>query len=164
MTKLMRLFAGRAVRAGGSDDAESALFGLIAAMADELVDAKNLVALTKKEEGRLAKQSEVAARLAEQWRQRATSALRAGDDVVAKDALTQRRQHERTAEAFRTAQQEHRREIERATAALSDRSLRVEEAKHKVNSLLLRAKRCRAESWLAAEARGAEREPPLELL
>jgi phage shock protein A len=165
MVKLTQFFGGRAKSAvGRANAAESALTLLITALANELVVAKNHLALAQKEENLLAKQAEVAARAAEHWRQRAMSAVRAGDDFVSKDALVRRREHDRTAGEFRAARDKQRDEIERLKAELSDQSYRVEEAKHKKNAVLLRAKRMRVEDWLATVVKAAGREAPLELL
>jgi phage shock protein A len=136
--------------------AEGALSVLLARMADGLVETKNLVAAAKKEEARLAKQAEVAARAAEQWGQRAMAAVRAGDDVVAKDALVRQRDGERRAGEFQSAQGRQRREVERLTGALSEQSLRLEEGKQRKNAVLARARRAGAEPSLDAVARPRE--------
>src|SRR5262249_48891606 len=101
MVKLTQFFGGRAKSAvGRAHDTESALALLVTSMATELVAAKDRLALAQKEEDLLAKQAGVAARAAEHWRQRAMSAVRAGDDFVSKDALLRRREHERMAGEF----------------------------------------------------------------
>jgi phage shock protein A len=110
------------------------------------------VAAAKTEELRLAKQVEVAARAAEQWGQRAMSAVRAGDDVIAKDGLVRRRDSERSAGELRAALDLQKREVLRLTGALSEQNLRLEEAKQRKNSVFLRAKRVGAEALLEAVA------------
>jgi phage shock protein A len=130
--------------------AEGALARLVARMANELVEAKDQVAAAKREGMRLAKQADVASRVAEQWDKRARAAVRAGDDVVAKDALVRRRECEQAAQAFRAAGDKQREEVERLTAVLSDRSLRLEEAKHRKSAVLTRARHAKAESSLDA--------------
>src|SRR4051812_1329372 len=82
---------------------ERALAELVARRAGDLVVAKNLVAEAKQEEARLGKQAEVASRAADEWGQRAMSAVRAGDDVIARDALVRRREYERQAGGVRAA-------------------------------------------------------------
>jgi phage shock protein A len=147
---------------GPSGAAESALSKLAACMADELVEAKNLVAAAKREERRLEKQVELAAQAAEQWGQRAMSAVRAGDDVIAKDALVRRSEFARKADEFKAAEGEQRRQVERLKAALSEQNLRLEQTKHRKNALLLRAKQAGALATLDSAAHRAE--PTLELL
>src|SRR4051812_47488726 len=129
---------------------ERALAELVARRAGDLVVAKNLVAEAKQEEARLGKQAEVASRAADEWGQRAMSAVRAGDDVIARDALVRRREYERQAEEFRAAIVAQRAEVLRLTVALSDQSLHLEEIKQRKNGLLLRAKRAGAEAAIDA--------------
>src|SRR5882762_1117728 len=102
MTKLTELLGRRAGASIPSQGrAESALRKRLGKMADELVQAKNHVALGKREEARLVKQAEALERTADHWGQRARSAARAGDDVVATDALMRKREHEQSAEELR---------------------------------------------------------------
>src|SRR5689334_20118297 len=100
MGKITPLFGGEAgVPTQPSE--EPVLTDLIGDMTAHLVTAKNQVAESQKEERRLAKQAEIAARSAHDWEQRAMSAVRAGDDVVAREALLRKRQHELEYERFR---------------------------------------------------------------
>jgi phage shock protein A len=142
--------------------AESALSRLLARMADGLVETKDLLAAAKREEARLVQQAQVAARAAEQWGQRAMSAVRAGDDVIAKDTLVRRSEFARKADEFKAAEGEQRRQVERLKAALSEQNLRLEQTKHRKNALLLRAKQAGALATLDSAAHRAE--PTLELL
>jgi phage shock protein A len=135
--------------------AEGALSRLLARMADGLVEAKNLLEAAKNEEARLAKQAEVAARAAEQWGQRAMSAVRAGDDFIAKDALVRRREGERTAAEFGAALDRQKREVERLKGGLSEKSLRLEDAKRRKNAILMRARRAGADGAIDAVASGS---------
>ena len=68
--------------------------------------AKDQVAASQMEERRLAMQAEVMARGASEWETRAMAAVRAGDDVVARDALLRKRQHELDYERVRAAERE----------------------------------------------------------
>jgi phage shock protein A len=165
MTKLTELFGrrvGDSVHPAGAK--EGAFAPWLARATDELVQAKNDVALAKKEERRLAKQVDAMARAAEHWGQHAMSAMRAGDDVVAKDALVRKRDYERTADELRRAEAKQRQEVERLIAALSQENLRVEQIKHRTNGLVLRAKLVHAEQLLGSLAREARGDASLELL
>src|SRR5438132_9010180 len=140
---------------------ESSLGERVARMTENLVEAKNQVALAKREELRLAKQAEVAERAAEEWGQRAMSAARARDDVVAREALVRRHDCEKAAEEFRAVFEERRLEVERMTAALGAESMRVEEIKQRRNAVVLRAARADAAVAVASALRSAT---PPELL
>jgi phage shock protein A len=133
-------------------------------MADDLVEAKNDVALAKSEEQRLASLAEICARAADEWDGRARAAVRAGDDGVAKEALLRKREHQREADEVRVERQKQHEEIQRLTTLLSDWNVRVEAAKGKVNAVLSRAKRAQAEDSIASLVEESEREAPLEIL
>jgi phage shock protein A len=66
------------------------------------------------------------------------AAVRAGDDVVARDALLRKRQCELEAEQFRGAEQREHEAGQRLTRALVTLNFRIEEAKHKRNAVLAR--------------------------
>jgi len=140
---------------------ETALGELVARLTEGLVEAKNRVALAKKDELMLAKQAEVAERAAAQWGQRAMSAVRARDDVVAREALVRKVECQRAAEEFRAALSARRAEAVRMTSALGAESDRVEETKQRRNAVLLRASRSDAAEAVASALGAAT---PEELL
>ena len=126
------------------EDAAPVLTGLIDEMTSHLIAAKNQVATSRKEERRLATQAEVAARSAGEWEQRAMAAVRAGDDVVAREALLRKRQHELECERFRAAEKEQHLRTAALTRDLATLNFRIEETKHKRNAVVARAERADA--------------------
>jgi phage shock protein A len=74
------------------------------------------LAAARKEQTRLDREAEAATAAAEQWGQRAMSAVRAGDDVVARDAFVRRSECEKKAAELRAARDEQGAEVERLTA------------------------------------------------
>jgi phage shock protein A len=152
MGKITPLFGGKAGEPASEDD-EPVLSGLIGEMTAHLIAAKDQVADSQKEERRLAKQAEVAARGAGEWEQRAMAAVRAGDDVVARDALLRKRQHELEYERFREAEREQHQRTAGLTRALVTLNFRIEETKHKRNAVLARAERTDALPALEQEAK-----------
>jgi phage shock protein A len=159
---MSKILGRRATDAQALARVETALGELVARMTETLVDAKNRVALAKKDELLLAKQAEVAARAAEQWGQRAMSAVRARDDVVARDALVRSHDCRRAAEESRAALANRRAEVDRMAAALAAESLRVEETKQRRNSVLLRSTRADAAGAVASALRAASPEQMLD--
>lgn len=127
-------------------DPERLLHQLLNKMTDDLVEAKNHLAACKKEERRLARQVELLEHTASEWEQRAMSAVRAGDDFVAKDALVRRHQYREQTEETRSAHRRQLQDVQNLQNDLVGLNLRIEEAKHKRNDILLRAKRAHAES------------------
>jgi phage shock protein A len=145
-------------------DAEIALTRLVATMTDGLIQAKNRVVAAKAEAARLARQIELLAQNAEDWNRRAMAAVRTGDDIVAKEALVQKREHQRKADEFRVLFQQRKREVERLTAILAELNFRVEEAKERKSALLRKAERARAGSAVSAALRDASGLDPLDVL
>jgi phage shock protein A len=151
MGKITPLFGGKADEPVTKD--EPVLSGLIGEMTPHLIAAKNQVADSQKEERRLAKQAEAAARAAGEWEQRAMAAVRAGDDVVARDALLRKRQHDREYEQMREGETEQHQRTAALTRALESLNFRIEEVKHKRDALVARAERADALLALEKEAK-----------
>ena len=150
MGKITPLFGKAAEPA--KEGAEPVMTGLIGEMTAQLIAAKNQVSDSRKEERRLAKQAEAAARAAGEWEQRAMAAVRAGDDVVAREALLHKREHERECERFRVSEKSQLAQTAQLTRALTTLNFRVEEAKNKRNAVVARAERADALPALAREA------------
>jgi phage shock protein A len=81
------------------------------------------------------------------------AAVRAGDDVVARDALLRKRQQELEHERFRAAEKEQHQQTSALTRALVTLNFRIEEAKHKRNAVVVRAERAGALPLLEQEAK-----------
>jgi phage shock protein A len=138
------------------EGAEPVLTGPIAKMTAQLISIKNQISHSRKEERRLAKQAEIAARVAGEWEQRAMAAVRAGDDVVAREALLHKREHEREQERFRAAEKSQDEQTAKLTRALTTLNFRVEEAKNKRNAIIARAEQADALPALAREAKDTD--------
>ena len=143
MGKITPLFGGKAGEPAPEGDAP-VLTGLIGEMTEQLITAKNRVFDSQKEERRLAKQAELAARAAGEWEQRAMAAVRAGDDVVSRDALLRKRQHEMEDGRFRAAENEQHRQTAALGRALVELDSRIEEMKHKRKAVVGRAEQADA--------------------
>lgn len=152
MGKITPLFGGKANKP--APDGEPVLTDLIGDMTAHLIAAKNQVAESQKEERRLAKQAEIAARAAGEWEQRAMAAVRAGDDVVARDGLLRKRQHEVEYERFRAAEKEQHQQTAGLTRALVTLNFRIEDAKRKRDAVVVRAERADALPMLEQAAAG----------
>ena len=163
MGKITPLFGNKAGEPGDQGEGP-VLTGLIGEMTAQLIAAKNQVSDSRKEERRLAKQAEVAARAAGEWEQRAMAAVRAGDAVVARDALLSKRQHERDYELLRAAEKTRQEHTATLTRALVTLNRRVEEAKDKRNAVVARAERADALPALVRESDAPEGADAEEML
>jgi phage shock protein A len=133
---------------GVAGDPATLLHRLLAEMADDLARAKSALADCKREERNLAKQIVLVERAVSEWAQRAMSAMRAGDDVVAKDALARKGAHQTKADELRAAYRQNGHDAESLMNALVGLNLRIDEAKHRRTGILLRAKRGSLESTI----------------
>jgi phage shock protein A len=150
MGKITPLFgdkAGESARAGK----EPVLSDLIAEMTAQLSAAKNEIAESNQDERRLATQAEYAARATTEWEQRAMAAVRAGDDVVAREALLRKAQHESQYEHFRAAEKDQHQKTAAMTRALVTLNFRVEEAKRRRDAVVVHAERAGALPPLAKQ-------------
>jgi phage shock protein A len=157
LTRLLGMTIDDTVRLAG--DPEKLLSELIVEMTNDLVVAKNHLAQLKKDERRLAQEIELVSRAAGEWDQRAKSAVRAGDDVVATDALLRKRQNEVHAATLESSLRKQRRDADHLMNALVALNIRIEEAKHKRNAILLRADRTEQKGTIAeviGQSRGVE--------
>jgi phage shock protein A len=110
---------------------------------------KDQVAASQKEERRLAMQAEVMAHGASEWETRAMAAVRAGDDVVARDALLRKRQHELDYERVRAAEREQHQQTAILTRALVTLSFRIDEVSHQHRASVVRREPSEAPPLLA---------------
>jgi len=110
----------------------------IVEMQAHLATAEDQVAASQKEERRLAMQAEVMARGASEWETRAMAAVRAGDDVVARDALLRKRQHELDYERVRAAERDQHQQTAALTRAIVTLRFRIEEVSHQRHAGVVR--------------------------
>jgi phage shock protein A len=160
MGKITPLFGGNRGESSPADD-DSVLTGDMEDMTAHVVAAKNQLAGSQKEEKRLAAQAEIAARTAGEWEQRAMAAVRAGDDVVARDALLRKRQHEEQYEELRDAEKEQHQQTALLTRSLVTLNFRVERTKHERDVAVARAEQ--VDVLPRPEARGPARLHPDEM-
>ena len=83
-----------------SEDPEKMLNQIVLEMSNQLLEAKRQVAQSIADEKRLQKQVEQETQNAAEWEKRAMLAVRAGDDALAKEALSRKKEHQTLAEQF----------------------------------------------------------------
>jgi phage shock protein A len=77
-----------------AEDPEKMLSQVLLDMQQQLVEAKKQVAVAIADEKRLQKQAEAESEKSKEWERKAMVAVRAGDDVLAKEALMRKQEHE----------------------------------------------------------------------
>jgi phage shock protein A len=114
-----------------SEDPEKMLNQVVIDMANQLIEAKKQVAVSIADEKRLAKQAEQEAANAAEWERRAMLAIKAGDDALAKEALSRKKEHELLANSLKEQWQKQKNAVEQLKSALRMLNNKIEEAKRR---------------------------------
>lgn len=141
--RLIRSNVNDAVRK--TEDPEKMLNQLILDMNKQLVEAKRSVATAISEEKRLQRQVETQHQSAEQWEQRAMTALRAGKEDLAREALQRKKREADYAAQLQEQYDKQHEAVESLKSSLRDLQGRIEEAQRKKNVLVARAKRAESQ-------------------
>lgn len=128
-----------------SEDPEKMLNQIVEDMNTQLVEAKKQVAVSIADEKRLAKQAEQEASNAAEWERRAMLAIKAGDDTLAKEALSRKKEHETLALTLKDQWTKQKQAVEQLKTALRLLNAKIEEAKRKKGVLIARKKRAEAQ-------------------
>lgn len=128
-----------------AEDPEKMLNQVTVEMESQLVEAKKQVAVSIADEKRLAKQAEQELANAAEWERRAMLAIKAGDDALAKEALTRKKEHDGLAASYKEQWQKQKTAVEQLKTALRMLNGKIEEAKRKKNVLIARKKRAEAQ-------------------
>ena len=128
-----------------SEDPEKMLNQIVIEMSNQLLEAKRQVAQSIADEKRLQKQVEQETLNAAEWEKRAMLAVRAGDDALAKEALSRKKEHQTLAEQFQDQWSKQKAAVEQLKLALRALNNKIEEAKRKKNLLIARKKRAEAQ-------------------
>jgi len=128
-----------------SEDPEKMLNQIVLDMSNQLLEAKRQVAASIADEKRLAKQVEQETANATEWERRAMLAVRSGDDALAKEALSRKKEHQTLAEQFQEQWTKQKQAVDQLKLALRALNNKIEEAKRKKNLLIARKKRAEAQ-------------------
>ena len=127
-----------------SEDPEKMLNQVIIEMANQLIEAKKGVAEAIAMEKKLLKQAEEEALKLTEWERRAMMAVRAGDDGLAKEALSRKKEHEGIAVALKEQWAKQKTQVDQIKLALRVLNNKIEEAKRKKQVLIARKRQAEA--------------------
>jgi phage shock protein A len=139
-----------------SEDPEKMLNQVVIDMANQLIEAKKQVAVAIADEKRLAKQAEQEAANAAEWERRAMLAIKAGDDNLAKEALSRKKEHDQLATTLKDQWQKQKQAVDQLKTALRMLNNKIEEAKRKKNVLIARKKRAEAQKAIQETMSGLQ--------
>jgi phage shock protein A len=145
-----------------SEDPEKMLNQVVVEMNAQLIQAKKHVAVSIADEKHLAKQLEQEKANAAEWERRAVLAVRSGDDNLAKEALSRKREHDALAKTFEEQWQKQKASVDQLKQALRLLNDKIEEAKRKKNVLIARKKRAEAQKAIHETMNGLKDQSAFE--
>jgi len=128
-----------------SEDPEKMLEQIVLDMNAQLIEAKTQVAASIAEEKKLQRQAEQEISRAAEWERKATLAVRAGDDELAKEGLLRKKEHDNLAQQFQQQWLKQKQGVDQLKLALKALNDKIEEAKRKKVLLIARKKRAEAQ-------------------
>jgi phage shock protein A len=137
-----------------SEDPEKMLTQVLLDMQQQLVEAKKSVAIAIADEKKLQKQYNVELDKSKDWERKAMLAVRAGNDDLARQALTRKQEHENIAGQFQQQWIAQKAAVDKLKDALRLLANKIEEAKRKKNILIARKKRAEAQNQIANTMQG----------
>src|SRR5688572_15870081 len=137
-----------------AEDPEKMLNQVLLDMQSSLVEAKKQVAVAIADEKRLQKQLETEQEKGKEWERKAMVAVRAGDDTLAREALTRKQEHDNIGSQYQQQWMSQKAAVDKLKDALRLLNNKIEEAKRKKNILVARKKRAEAQKTIASTMSG----------
>ena len=137
-----------------AEDPEKMLNQVLVDMKTQLVEAKKQVAVAIGDEKRLKKQWDEQLLQAKEWERKAMLAVQAGDDELAKEALTRAKEHEELSAQFEGQWVHQKDAVDKLKSQLRVLNNKIEEAKRKRNILIARQKRAEAQKTIQTTMAG----------
>jgi phage shock protein A len=137
-----------------AEDPEKLIAQALDDMRGQLIGARTQVGVAIADERRLQKQLEAELFEAGQWEQKAMLAVRAGDDRLAREALSNRDEHRRLATEWGEQFQKQHQAVEHLKTSLRVLNDRIEQTRRKKNLLIARLQRAEAQKQIQQALRG----------
>jgi phage shock protein A len=128
-----------------AEDPEKMLNQLITDMNQQLIDSKKSVASAIADEKKIERSIQNSRQQAEEWERKATLAVKAGKDDLAREALARKKEAEQYAAEYEQQWEQQHASVEKLKASLRNLQQKIEEAQRKKNLLVARAKRAEAQ-------------------
>src|SRR3954470_2512221 len=137
-----------------AEDPQKMLNQIVVDMQNQLVEAKKQVAVSIADQKRLEKQRDEQSELSKEWERKAMLAIRAGDDVLAREALRRKGEHDHQLSEFSKQSDLQKQAVDKLKDQLRTLNDKIEEAKRKKNILIARQKRAEAQQSIQNTMRG----------
>ncbi len=128
-----------------AEDPEKILTQLIIDMREQFVEARKQVAVAIADEKRLKRQYEQELGKARDWEKKAITAVKAGRDDLARQALARKGEHDSLATQFQEQWVMQKQAADQLRDALTRLNAKIQEASRKKNLLIARQKRAEAQ-------------------
>lgn len=136
------------------EDPEKILNQTLLDMKDQLVKAKQQVAVAIADEKRLEKQYLAEEKKAKEWEDKARLALKAGNEELARKALAEKSTYAQNAAGYKAEWQKQKMMTDKLRASLKQLSDKIDDAGRKKNLLVARAKRAKAQQDIQSTMSG----------
>jgi phage shock protein A len=147
-----------------AEDPERMLNAAIEDMKRQVAEAKSRVASSIADQSRLVTQRDREQKKADSWEEKAMTAVKAGRDDLAVEALAKKREHQSAADMYEDQLETQRIAVDELKRALGELVTKLEETKRKRNLLVARAKRAEAQRHLAVTLSAAHESSASERL
>jgi phage shock protein A len=124
-----------------AEDPEKMLNQLIIDMNQQLIESKKSVASAIADEKKLERLMNNALAQSRDWEEKARTAVKAGKDDLAKQALVRKQEFDSQAQQYREQYESQHESVEKLKQALRQLQQKIEEAQRKKNLLIARSKR-----------------------
>jgi phage shock protein A len=130
------------------EDTEKMLDQTVLDMQQQLVKAKQQVAVSIADEKRLARQYKENQAQAESWMEKAKLAVQKGNDELAKAALARKTEYEGLAAEYKKQWEAQKASVEKIKASLRELERKIDEARRQKDLLIARNKRAKAQKQI----------------
>lgn len=137
-----------------AEDPEKMLNQIIADMQESLIESKKQVAVAIADEKRLKKNWESEVGQAQEWERKAMMAVRAGNDELAREALSRKTEHDKLGTEYQKQWERQKADCDKLRDTLRMLSTKIEEASRKKNLLIARKKRAEAQRTIHSTMQG----------
>ncbi len=136
------------------EDPEKILNQTLLDMQDQLIKAKQQVAVAIADEKRLEKQYLAEEKKAKDWEDKARLALKAGNEELARKALAEKNSYSENANGYKAEWQKQKMMTDKLRQSLKQLSDKIDSAKRKKNLLIARSKRAKAQQEIQSTMNG----------
>jgi len=130
------------------EDTEKMLNQTVTDMQEQLVKAKQQVAIAIADEKRLEKQYMENQQQAESWMQKATLAVQRNNDELAKAALERKSEYEKLAVEYKNQWEAQKASVEKLKTSLRELERKIDEVRRQKDLLIARSKRAKAQKQI----------------